>query len=89
MLNHRRFVAIAILAAISLALPGYVLAQNYPPSVGQLAASTKKRVKTINCKTGGRCALAAKTLQELGFINVAAADMKHEDWVKAGEPLVK
>lgn len=153
MLSNRKSFAVAILTAISLALPGFVLAQNYPPSIGQLVASTKKQVKTINmadfkmaidrkdvgvlvdvrepdefadgyiggavnvprglieftiwthvgfpdkidmgrkltlyCKTGGRCALAAKTLQDLGFTNVAAVDMKLEDWVKAGYPLVK
>ena len=153
MLNTRRSFAIAILAAIGLALPGFAVAQNYPPSIGQLVASTKKQVRTIGmadfksvldkkdvgvlvdvrepdefadgriagainvprglieftiwehvgfpdktdmgkkltlyCKTGGRCALAAKTLQDLGFTNVTAVDMKLEDWVKAGYPLVK
>jgi rhodanese-related sulfurtransferase len=44
---------------------------------------------TLYCKTGGRCALAAKSLKELGFSNVTAADMKIEDWKKAGYPLAK
>ncbi len=47
------------------------------------------RKLTLYCKTGGRCALAAKSLQDLGFTNVTAVDMKLEDWVKAGYPLVK
>jgi len=153
MLSHRKSFVIAILAAIGVALPGFVLAQSYPPSVGQLVASTKKQIKTINmadfktaldrndigvlvdvrepdefadghiagavnlprglieftiwaqvgfpdktdmnkkltlyCKTGGRCALAAKTLQDLGFTNVASVDMLLADWTKAGYPLVK
>jgi rhodanese-related sulfurtransferase len=153
MLNYGKSFAIAVLATIALALPGFVLAQNYPPSVGQLVASTKKQIKTISmadfkmaldrndvgvlvdvrepdefadgriagavnvprglieftiwthvgfpdktdmgrkltlyCKTGGRCALAAKTLQDLGFTNVTSVDMKLEDWTKAGYPLVK
>jgi rhodanese-related sulfurtransferase len=148
-----RSLAIAILTAVAIAVPGVALAQNYPPSVGQLVAATKKQVKTISmadfkmaldrndvgllvdvreadefadgriagavnvprglieftiwthvgfpdktdmgkkltlyCKTGGRCALAAKSLQDLGFTNVASVDMKLEDWVKAGYPLVK
>jgi rhodanese-related sulfurtransferase len=44
---------------------------------------------TLYCKTGGRCALATKTLGELGFTNVVSADMKIEDWTKAGYPLAK
>ncbi len=153
MLSSRRSFVIAVLAAIGLALPGFVLAQNYPPSVGQLVASTKKQVKTISmadfkmaldrkdvgvlvdvrepgeyadghvagainvprglieftiwthigfpdktdmarkltlyCKTGGRCALATKSLQDLGLTNVTSVDMKLDDWIKAGYPLVK
>lgn len=44
---------------------------------------------TLYCKTGGRCALAAKSLKDLGFTNVTAADMKIEDWKKAGHPVAK
>jgi rhodanese-related sulfurtransferase len=143
----------AMLAAASLLLPGYALAQNYPPSVGQMVAATKKQIKTIKmdefkaaldkkelgmivdvrqedefadghipgavnvprgliefriwklvgfpdktdmnkqmtlyCATGGRCALATKSLMDLGFTNVTSVDMKFEDWVKAGYPVVK
>ncbi len=153
MMTNRRTLVVAMLAAVCLILPGAVFAQNYPPSVGQLVASTKKQVKTISmadfkaaldhggagtlidvrepgefaeghiagavnvprglieftiwehvgfpdktdmarqltlyCKTGGRCALAAKSLQDLGFTSVAAVDMKLEDWVKADYPVVK
>ena len=148
-----RTLAAAALAAILLVLPAFAAAQNYPPAVGQLVATTKKQIKTINmaefksaldkkelgtivdvrepgeyadghiagavnvprglleftiwehvgypdktdmnkrltlyCKTGGRCALATKTLGELGFTNVVSADMKIEDWSKAGYPLAK
>ncbi len=153
MLIGKNAFVLAVLVTLGLALPGCALAQNYPPSVGQLVATTKKQVKTINlaelkaaldrgdagiivdvrepgefadghlngavnvprgliefniwtyvgypdktdtgkkltlyCKTGGRCALAAKSLQDLGFTNVTAADMKIDDWAKAGYPLVK
>jgi rhodanese-related sulfurtransferase len=44
---------------------------------------------TLYCGTGGRCALATKSLQDLGFSDVTAADMKIEDWTRAGYPLVK
>jgi len=42
---------------------------------------------TLYCATGGRCALATKSLQDLGFINVTSVDMKYDDWVKAGYPV--
>ena len=41
----------------------------------------------LYCKTGGRCTLAAKTLQDLGFTNVTAVVMLFEDWKKAGYPV--
>jgi rhodanese-related sulfurtransferase len=44
---------------------------------------------TLYCATGGRCALATKTLQDMGFTNVTSADMRFDDWVKAGYPVAK
>ena len=44
---------------------------------------------TLYCATGGRCALAPKSLQDLGFTNVTSVDMKFDDWVKAGYPVAK
>ncbi|MGZ8981805.1 MAG: rhodanese-like domain-containing protein [Burkholderiaceae bacterium] len=44
---------------------------------------------TLYCKTGGRCALASRTLKDLGFTNVTSADMKIEEWIKAGYPTAK
>ena len=44
---------------------------------------------TLYCATGGRCALATKSLMELGFTNVVSADMNFEYWVKAGNPVEK
>jgi rhodanese-related sulfurtransferase len=43
----------------------------------------------LYCATGGRCTLATKSLQDLGFTDVTAATIKLEDWLKAGYPLVK
>jgi rhodanese-related sulfurtransferase len=149
----RKSLLLSLMLGFALALPGVAGAQNYPESVKQLVASTKKQVKTIDmqqfkaafdrrelglivdvrnpdeyqegyipgavnvprgllefviwnevgypdkadmnkqmtlyCKTGGRCALATKALMDLGFTNVTAADMKIEEWKKAGYPLVK
>jgi rhodanese-related sulfurtransferase len=44
---------------------------------------------TLYCKSGGRCALATKTLKDMGFTNVTSADMTFESWVKAGYPVAK
>ena len=44
---------------------------------------------TLYCKTSGRCALAAKSLQDLGFTNVTSVDMNLDDWTSAGYALVK
>jgi len=41
----------------------------------------------LYCATGGRCALATRSLQNLGFTNVTSVDMKFDDWVKAGNPV--
>jgi len=42
----------------------------------------------LYCKTGGRCTLAAKSLQDLGFTNVTVVVMMLMDWQKAGHPVV-
>jgi rhodanese-related sulfurtransferase len=44
---------------------------------------------TLYCRTGGRCALATKSLQELGFTNVTAVDMTWDNWVQGGHPVEK
>ena len=44
---------------------------------------------TLYCKSGGRCALAAKSLKELGFVQATAVDMKLKDWVDAGYPMTE
>lgn len=139
--------------AAAPAKPAAAAGPNYPPSVGQMVAATKKQIKTINmqqfkeafdtkqvgvlidvrqeneyedgfvpgavnvprgliefriwkqlgfpkqvdmatqmtlyCLSGARCALATKSLQDLGFTNVTSVDMKFEDWEKAGYPVAK
>jgi rhodanese-related sulfurtransferase len=41
----------------------------------------------VYCATGGRCALATKTLNDLGYTNAVSVDMQYADWVKAGYPV--
>jgi len=153
MLKTRSALFAAVLLSVGLALPGQVLAQNYPDSVKQLVGNTKKEIPTIKleqfkaafdqnklglivdvrqedefadghvpgainvprglieftiwkhvgfpdktdmnkqmtlyCKTGGRCALATKSLRDLGLTNVTSADLTFESWVKAGYPVAK
>jgi rhodanese-related sulfurtransferase len=43
----------------------------------------------LYCKSGGRCALAAKALRDLGFTEVYRAELKIKEWVEAGNVLVK
>lgn len=150
--SRTSFIAAALLG-IAVLLPGLSVAQNYPPSVKELVATTKKQIKTMDmaafkaafdkksaglivdvrepgefadgfvpgavnvprglieftiwehigfpdktdmnkqvtlyCRTGGRCALAAKSLQDLGLTNVTAVDMLFENWLKAGYPVMK
>lgn len=57
--------------------------------VGYPDKTDMNKQMTLYCKTGGRCALATKTLRDLGFTNVTSADMVFENWVKAGYPVAK
>ncbi|KWT94497.1 rhodanese-like domain-containing protein [Candidatus Magnetominusculus xianensis] len=41
----------------------------------------------VYCKIGGRAVLTTKALQDVGFTNVTAVDMKLADWVKANYPI--
>jgi len=43
----------------------------------------------LYCGTGSRCALAARSLKELGLTNVTAVDMKLSNWQDAGYPLTE
>jgi rhodanese-related sulfurtransferase len=49
-----------------------------------------KNVKIyVYCKTGGRAALATKTLNDLGYKNAVSMNALIADWVKAGYPVVR
>ena len=41
----------------------------------------------VHCKTGGRSALAVKTLSDLGYKNAVSMDATFEAWIKAGYPV--
>ena len=51
---------------------------------------TDKNAKIyVYCKTGGRAALATKTLNDLGYKNAVSMDAHIQDWVKAKYPVVR
>ena len=41
----------------------------------------------LHCASGGRSALAAKTLQDMGYTNVAHLDGGIQAWQQAGKPI--
>ena len=43
----------------------------------------------LYCKTSGRAALAANTMQSMGYLNVVSIDGGYDAWVQAGKPVVK
>ena len=43
----------------------------------------------IYCKNGGRSSLAAKTLAEMGYLNVKAIAGGFDAWSAAGKPIAK
>jgi len=50
------------------------------------ALDPSKRV-ILHCASGGRSALAAQTLQQLGYTNVAHLDGGIKAWAEAGKPV--
>jgi rhodanese-related sulfurtransferase len=47
---------------------------------------TQRRI-VVYCKTGGRAALAAQTLQQMGFVAVYALAGGYDAWQASGRPL--
>jgi rhodanese-related sulfurtransferase len=43
----------------------------------------------LHCASGGRSALAADTLQQMGYTNVAHLDGGLKAWIAAGQPIAK
>jgi rhodanese-related sulfurtransferase len=48
--------------------------------------SPEKRV-ILHCAAGGRSALAVRTLQEMGYTNVAHLEGGFSAWKQAGQPI--
>lgn len=43
----------------------------------------------LYCKNSGRAALAANSMQSMGYINVVSISGGYEAWMEAGKPIVK
>ncbi|MDP2015819.1 rhodanese-like domain-containing protein [Hydrogenophaga sp.] len=43
----------------------------------------------LYCKTSGRAALAAVSMQNMGYLNVVSIAGGYDAWVEAGKPIVK
>lgn len=58
------------------------------PQVGYPGHIDLQKRITLYCSSGTRSILAARSLQELGFRNVVAVDMRIEDWGRARYPVI-
>jgi rhodanese-related sulfurtransferase len=70
-------------------IPRGVIELDIWPHAGFPDATDLNRKITLYCGSGTRCILATKSLQDLGFTNAVAVDMRIADWAKAGYPLVR
>jgi len=70
-------------------LPRGVIEFNIWPYVGYPDKTDLNKRFYLYCKTGSRVALAAKSLQELGFTNLVVVDMQFQDWLDAGYPVTE
>jgi len=56
-------------------------------STPELGARDKSIV--VYCKTSGRAALAAKSLQEMGYVNVKSIAGGFDVWLEQGQPIAR
>lgn len=60
-----------------------------PASPAHLPQLDPSRRVILHCASGGRSALAARTLRELGFTDVAHLDGGMHAWMGAGKPVTR
>lgn len=56
---------------------------------GTPALEQRDLAVVLYCKTSGRAALAANTMQSMGYLNVVSIDGGYDGWLAAGKPVVK
>jgi rhodanese-related sulfurtransferase len=58
-------------------------------SVGYPDKTNMDQKMYLYCKSGSRCALAAKALRDLGFTEAYRTELKVKEWAESGNALVK
>lgn len=56
---------------------------------GNPALERRDLTVVLYCKTSGRAALAAASMQAMGYLNVVSIAGGYDAWVVAGKPVVK
>ena len=56
---------------------------------GNPALERRDLAVVLYCKTSGRAALAAASMQAMGYLNVVSIAGGYDAWVAAGKPVVK
>jgi rhodanese-related sulfurtransferase len=56
---------------------------------GSPALERRDMAVVLYCKTSGRAALAAVSMQAMGYLNVTSIAGGYDGWVAAGKPVVK
>ncbi len=56
---------------------------------GTPALSSRDLNVVLYCKTSGRAALAAQTMQSMGYLNVSSIAGGYDAWAAAGKPVDK
>lgn len=56
---------------------------------GSPALASRDVKVVLYCKTSGRAALAAQTMQSMGYLNVCSLSGGFDAWLAAGKPVVK
>lgn len=59
------------------------------PAVGYPDRTDMDKKMYLYCQSGGRCALAARALHDLGFTQAYRTELNIKEWAEAGNALVK
>jgi rhodanese-related sulfurtransferase len=59
------------------------------PKSNEILRAAHDRILVVYCATGGRSAMAAKTLQEMGFNQVMSLDGGFTGWESGGHPVFR
>ena len=63
-----------------------IMSKDFASKLGEL---DKSKPVLVHCQAGGRSTRALPTLEKLGFTDITHLDGGMNDWLKAGQPVVK